>query len=283
MMTAILTELGFPVDEVIPFRSAEDDSAYDVWKVTANGETFVLKKAKGREAEIYSAFFSEPVAGVPRLIKQFQKDGDSYLLMEYIPGRNLCRCEREGLTKALDALIRIQERFWERLDLDGLGIPFAEALARRQNRGNYLADPELEKAYGQYLTMFALEARTLCHDDLLPFNLIVGEDRAVIIDWEVAGILPYPTSLARLIAHGSEKADAFFYMTGDDKNFAIRYYYEHLIQGKGIGWEDYRRAVDLCLLYEYCEWIMLGNRYPDVDRERFQTYLDRAKTLVQTL
>lgn len=46
-----------------------------------------------------------------------------------------------------------------------------------------------------------------------PSMCFCSGDRAVLIDWEYALILPYPTSLARLIAHGEEDENAFFHMT----------------------------------------------------------------------
>lgn len=59
-------------------------------------------------------------------------------------------------------------------------------------------------------------------DDLLPFNVIVSDDRAVLIDWEYGGILPYPSSFARLIAHGEEAEDSLFHMTREDRGLRYR-------------------------------------------------------------
>ena len=81
------------------------------------------------------------------------------------------------------------------------------------NRGNSLGDADLERAYERFLQIYGEIPRTLCHDDLLPSMCFCSGDRAVLIDWEYALILPYPTSLARLIAHGEEDENAFFHMT----------------------------------------------------------------------
>ncbi len=125
--------------------------------------------------------------------------------------------------------------------------------------------------------------RTLCHDDLLPFNVLIAKGKAAIIDWEYAGILPYPTSLARLIAHGEEDGKAFFHMKQADKDYAIEYFFEHLLKDKGINYDDYLRTMDYFLLFEYCEWIMLGNKYNDTKSERFKAYLIKAKDLAKKL
>ena len=39
--------------------------------------------------------------------------------------------------------------------------------------------------------------QTLIHDDLLPINVLIGEERPWIIDWEIAGVYPYFLDLAR--------------------------------------------------------------------------------------
>lgn len=263
--------------EITPFVSAEDGEAYSVWKITRDGKTDVLKKAKEYEAEVYSTFFAHLNSGAPRVEGIATLDGETYILMEYVEGHDLCRCNRADLIKTLDALIALQNAHWEDRTHAESGYSFGKSLGQRERRGNYLQDPALEAAYGRFLTEYRTLPRTLCHDDLLPFNVIVNADRAVLIDWEYAGILPYPAPLARLIAHGEPHADAFFFMTDEDRSFAIDYYYAHLVKEKGIPYAQYRRSLDLFLLYEYCEWIMLGVKYEDADQMRHAQYREKAK------
>ncbi len=274
--------ISFDCAVFTPFINAEDGSDYEVWLVTVGNEKYVLKKAKNNEVQVYSAFFSVPVAGAPRFYGAVSVDGAEYLLIEYVAGSDLCKCDRASLTKALDALISLQDKFWDSCE-NGKGVSFSDSLKSRINRGNYLGDDYLEKAYSDFLAAYNSVPRTLCHDDLLPFNLLVSQDRATIIDWEVAGILPYPTSLARLIAHAKESEDAFFYMRNEDKEFAVHYYYDNLVKKKGISFSEYRRTLDLFLLYEYCEWIMLGNKYNDADMDRYDHYLKKAKEHIKCL
>lgn len=280
----LFRQLGLPpTAQAIPFRNAEDGSRYQVWSVTADDRRYVLKKAKGHELEVYSSFFRDIPAGAPRFLASARWEGENYFLMEYAAGQDLRRCSRPALTAALDALISLQERFWENDEFRSVGCSFEASLPGRENRGKYLADPDLESAYGEFLRVYAALPRTLCHDDLLPFNVLVHGSTATIIDWEAAGILPYPTSLARLIAHGTEDPDDFFYMTEADKAFAIDYYYDRLLRSKGISYDHYRAALDYFLLYEYCEWIMLGNRYEDAPADRCRYYRQKAKEHLKTL
>ena len=192
--------------------------------------------------------------------------------MEYVHGEDLRHCTREKLRKALDALIEMQKQWWQLPGCEDIAFSMAKARAGRIRRGEDLGDAQLKQAYQGYLTLWERLPRTLCHEDLLPFNLLINEEKAVIIDWEVAGMQPYPSSLARLIAHGEERENAFFYMTEEDKAFAIDYYYHHFLQDKGIAYADYRMALDYFLLYEYCEWIMLGIRYKDTQSDRYIRY-----------
>ena len=276
-VSALFAQLGIPADaQVTPFQNAEDGGDYAVWKITAGEDVCVRKKAKNHESAVYSAFLSD-CTGAPRLLGAAHTDDGEYLLLEYIRGDDLCHCTRDALTAALDALITLQKRHWENKALSGVGLTFEESLAGRRRRGAYLCDPVLEAAYAKFLHRYETLPRTLCHDDLLPFNVRYDGTRAVILDWELAGILPYPVSLARLLAHGSEEPDAFFFMTEADKAYAVDYYYAHLIRDHGIAYTDYRQTVDNFLFYEYCEWIMLGNRYEDADMTRFRQYSEKAR------
>lgn len=277
-LASLLRQLNLPpTTQAIPFQNAEDGSDYQVWSVTADGRRYVLKKAKGHELAVYSSFFRDISTGAPRFLGSTRWEGEDYFLMEYAEGEDLRRCSRPALTAALNALISLQDRFWENDQFRPVGHSFETSLPGRKNRGKYLADPELESAYETFLRLYSTLPRTLCHDDLLPFNVLVHGSTATIIDWEAAGILPYPTSLARLIAHGTEDPDDFFYMTEADKAFAIDYYYDRLLREKGIAYDEYHTALDYFLLYEYCEWIMLGNRYEDAPADRCRYYHQKAK------
>ncbi len=281
----ILKALGLQARDITwkPFLNEEDGEAYSVWKITDGGQVFVLKQAKEYEREVYSAFLSDENVYAPRLYDITEQDGHAYLLMEYIPGEDMRFCTREKLRKALDALIVMQKQWWQVLGYESAAFSVDKARPGRIRRGRDLGDPELQKFYEGYLSRCKMLPRTLCHEDLLPFNVLVGEEKAVLIDWEYAGMQPYLSSFARLIAHGEEDECAFFHMRSEDRAFAIDYYYDHLVGEKGIPYEAYRRDLDYFLLYEYCEWIMLGVRYGDTTSERYCRYLALAKEHIKHL
>ena len=266
-----------PNIQITPFKSFEDDSIYDVWLIDCTLGKFVLKKAKNVELEIYTTFFENKIQGVPKFIAKINDCESTYIVIEYIEGKTLYKCDRDSLQKALDALISIQETYWNDSIHNDVGYTFETSMQSRIKRGQYLAEDEIEAAYNEFLSLYSNLPRTLCHDDLLPFNVIVSDNSAVIIDWEYAGILPYPVSISRLIAHAEEDENAFFHMTNDDKAFAIQYYYDNFVAKHNISYTKYRHTLDLFLLYEYCEWIMLGNKCPDTNKERANIYVQKAK------
>ena len=259
----------------------EDGAPYQVYRIEADGKHYILKQAKEYEAEVYQKLLKDAGSCVPKIYATAEAAGETYLLMEYIPGGDLRKCTRHALILALDALIALQKRYWN--SDSTVGYTYEESLVHRKKRGTYLCDPQLEQAYEIFLHDYASLPRTLCHDDLLPFNVLFAGERAVFIDWEFAGILPYPTSFARLIAHGEEDENAFFHMTAADREFAIDYYYEKLLAEQGISYRAWREALLSFLLYEACEWVMIGNKYGEKDSPYFQKYLPMAKQLAEEM
>lgn len=262
---------------ITQLKHEEDDAPYQVWRIDADDAKYILKEAKGNEKELYSTVLATVKTSVPALYQVITIDDKTYLLMEYIKGEDLCRCNRRKLTYTLDALISLQKKTWEMEAIDHLEESFAKSLLQRQNRGQYLHHSLLEKAYEEFLHMYQSVPKTLCHDDLLPFNVICGKDKAFLIDWECGGVLPYPVSFARLIAHAEEDEGALFYMTTADRQFAIDYYYDNLLKEKGISYIDWLNTLEYFLFYEYCEWVFVGNKYHATDGEYYKKYLPIAK------
>ena len=256
---------------ITQLKHEEDDELYQVWRIDTDDAVYILKEAKGNEKKIYETFLDELKGSVPVLYQSVTMDGKIHLLLEYIEGENLCKCNRAKLTCALDALISLQRRTWG----SGNGS-LGKSLLQRQDRGRHLNDPLLEEAYEKFLSVYQSVPRTLCHDDLLPFNIIASEERAVLIDWECGGVLPYPTSFARLIAHAEVDQDALFYMTEADKQFAIAYYYDNLLKDKGISYTNWRNTLEFFLFYEYCEWVFVGNKYHATDGEYYKKGASRV-------
>ena len=266
-----------PKATVTQLKHEEDDEPYHVWRIDSDNTRYILKEAKGNESKIYQSILAELKESIPTLYQVITTDEKTYLLMEYVEGENLCKCNRTKLKRALDSLISLQKKTWEDRTFDHLEDFFDKSLIQRQNRGRYLNDSLLEEAYEKFLNVYPSTPKALCHDDLLPFNILVSDQKAFLIDWEAGGILPYPTSFARLIAHAEDDADALFYMTQADQDFAVHYYYDNLLKEKGISFTDWLNTLEYFLFYEYCEWVFVGNKYNATDGEYYKKYLPIAK------
>ena len=267
------------VDQIHTFQSKEDGDEYNVWKIN---DTLVLKEAKGLESITYRIFFTLNDLFAPRLLGSVKIGEREYILIEYVAGEDLCHCHREALQLTLDSLITMQRKWWQAPE-PADGFHFTQSVSGREKRLNYLKDSQLEAAYRKYLQIYQTVPRTLCHDDLLPFNVICCNDRAVFIDWEYGGILPYLSSLTRLIAHCDETEDALFYMTEEDRTFAIEYFFEHFVKETGISKDEYLQTMRYFLFYEYCEWVYVGNYYNQTNTARYQSYYQKAKSIATQL
>ncbi len=279
----ILSSLGYPCSggDITRFCDAEDGTPYHVWKIEAARQTFVLKKSSFQERTVYESFFPHGGGAVPKVYASGEYQGDTYLLMEYAEGETLSCCTRQKLILALDALIATQQQFWGNTGLTQIGCSFESRCGALEKRTAYMYD--LAEPYEAFLAEYRRVPRTLCNDDLLPFNVLAGEDRGVILDWEVGGILPYPGPIARLLAFGEEQEGALFYMTEADREFAAGYYYDHLIQSKGISWKEYIHSLRLFFFKEYSEWVYLGRSSGDLTGEYYQKYYAKAKLLANEL
>lgn len=279
----ILSEINFPfsITSVTPFCREEDGSPYDVWKIETDTVTAVLKKTSPEERTTCEAFLFNGGCGTPTIYGFTEHDGETYMLMEFFDGETMSHSNREKLILALDALIQMQEKFWDNQDLADVGWTFEKRHAARKKRLSFMED--LAAAYSAYLEADKTVSRTLCNDDLLPFNVLVNADRAVIIDWEFAGILPYPCALARFLAFGEENTDFMFQMSLEDKIFAVRYYYDHLIKSKGISWDEYIRTMKLFFFKEYSEWVYFARSSNDFTKPEYEKYYAKCKILARDL
>lgn len=263
-----------------PFRAEEDGRPYQVWKLETDRGMLVLKKTTKKERAVYEAFFRDG-GPVPKVYAFAEVDGETWMLMELVFGESMSNCTRERLVLTLDVLIESQKRWWGEEALAHVGYGFQESWPNRRKRLEYLGD--LAPAYQAYLDVFESLPRTLCNDDLLPFNVLADERRAVILDWEYGGILPWPCAIARFLAFGEEAEDAMFHMTGENREFALTYYYEHLLREKGYARAEYDRIIDLFFLKEYTEWVYCAAVSGDYEMEYYKIYSKKARALAEKL
>lgn len=262
-----------------PFRAEEDGREYAVWRLGTNRGELVLKKTDPMERAVYETFFREG-GPAPRVHAFGEIDGEVWMLMELVPGESMSRCSRDRLILLLDALIESQKKWWGDGAHEDVGYGFSKSWPNRRKRLAYMG--ELESTYQAYLDAFERLPRTLCNDDLLPFNVLASESRAVILDWEYAGILPWPCAIARFLAFGEEEGE-LFRMSEADRQFALDYYYEHLLRETGCTWPEYDRIMDLFFFKEYSEWIYCAAISGDYEMEYYKKYSKKAEYLARKL
>ena len=118
--------------------------------IDCNLGKFVLKKAKNVEVETYTTFFENKIQGVPKFIAQITDCESTYIVIEYIEGKTLYKCDRDSLQKALDALISIQETYWNDSIHNDVGYTFETSMQSRIKRGQYLAEDEIDRCSHPY-------------------------------------------------------------------------------------------------------------------------------------
>lgn len=287
----------------LPRRREEDGSIYeDVWDVflgkdepaaacapphgdgALGGQAhFILKRAKDHEAEIYRTFLSSAKSYAPRLWASAERGGDVFLLLEYVEGENLQRATMRKLAAAVNSLRTMQDEYWGSSP-STVGLSFETSFASLKKRRQYLLSPLLERHFDEFLSLYEALPRTLCHADLLPFNLIVcrNEERAVLLDWEAGGILPYPESLARLIAHGRTHGE-LFRMTPRQRACAAEMYYARFASRHAISHREFSRALSYFVFAETCEWVFLGNKHGRGDCPYYVPYFRAALRMARIL
>ena len=256
----------------------EGGGAYRVWRLTGDGQSFILKESSARELEIYRAM-SGKSPHVPLVFGETVWRGKPWILMEDLQGKNLSDPTRDELALAVDALIDLQRPTWN--SSGKLGESMEESLTLRRIRRRYLPGIGLKLAFDRVMREYRTAPTALGHDDLLPQNVLICGDRAVLIDWEYGGMLPYPVMLARLIAHGSETGLTPFHLGTGDKQFAIDRYYERFVRFMGVARGSYDYTMDCFLFYEMTEWVYVYRKTHKRPDEFYRSYLAEAKMLAR--
>lgn len=254
------------------------DGYYNVWKIEDINNKYILKQVKDIELDIYNKIKED---FLPKFYGNISYYNKKYMLIEYVEGKNLLKSERKDLILVLDKIINIQKKYWNSNIV--VGKTFNDCFEKTKNRINYLNNEILEKTYNEFIYIYQNCNKTIIHEDLLPFNLIIRNEEVKLIDWEHGGILPYPLSITRLLAHTKEDIDYIFYMKEEDKEYAIEYYYKNLIKYYNINYNTYIKTMRYFLFYEYCEWIFVYNKYQNTKDDRYNYYLNKALDMVEIL
>ena len=247
----------------------------NVYKIITNRNIYVLKKAKSYELEAYR-FLQNKVDSIPYYFGTTKYYGNDYLLIEYVSGYNAMKMDRSMLVKIIDQIVKVQKATWQ--SSNSFGVSLETAIERKYNRMKYLPD-ELQETYKKFISCYKKTPVAFSHEDLLPFNVLVNNDRVCFIDLEECGLLPYPTMLARLIAFTEEKDDALFYLSKEDYEYGIGYYYNAFVKEYGINEEQYLYTMNLFIFNELIEWIFVYNKEKYQHNSFYKKWYEKALQL----
>jgi hypothetical protein len=262
------------------------DRAYNVYKITADMQTYILKKSDDYEIEVYEKFLTGKNLPVPELEGWACVNNTKWILIEYIDGTDLRIFNKDMAYGCADSLSRIFNMYWQEKDFEKnkLDNRFERYWTRINKRSECLTnEPKLSSAYRIFLDRQLVCPRTLCNGDFLQCNAIESNNDVILIDWAFAGIMPYSLDVARLISHGSEKFFPFpFYMTDEYRKIFLKGVYDKL-QFK----PDYKQFiwdVILSCLNECIEFIEseLNDKFIVRD-EGFTYYYKNAETLADII
>lgn len=261
---------------------------YDVYRIRADGQSYVLKKSDSAEVGIYRDFLAGRGFRTPAYYGSGEYDGKIWLLMEYIEGEDLREFTREMAYGCADSITAVMNAYWQKdareFERRKLDQRFEKYWKRINRRAECLeGEPELLRAYSIFIQRQLVCPRTLCNGDFLQYNAILREGKIYIIDWAFAGIMPYALDIARLIAHGTEDRRTFpFYMTDEYREIYVRQVYEKLREKPD--WEQYNRDIRLALLNEYIEFIEWDLNHPDEERDEvFAYYYGQARKIADEI
>ncbi len=255
---------------------------YNVYRLAAGDRAYVLKASDSGEIELYERYLSASGLPVPRRYGSGTWDGRVWLLLEHDPGPDMREFTDEMIGPCADALASVMNRFWGAPETER----FDRYMERVRRRAKSLAnEPLLAAAYALFLDRQRTCPRTLCNGDLLPFNCVFSQGRAILVDWAFGGVMPYALDIARFIAHGGDSGShpPFpFSMTEAQKREFVEKIYIKLSQKPA--WEQYLLDIRLAVLNEYIEFIEDALLHRSQPRDRvFNWYYSRASALAETL
>ncbi|RDU38074.1 aminoglycoside phosphotransferase family protein [Neobacillus piezotolerans] len=133
------------------------------------------------EKQKYAYSFGLPV---PKIIDVTKINGKQAIIMEYIKGRSIGDILSENMEQAeyyMNILVQIHQKIHKvEAEVDSIK-PMKEKLSRQINSTNILSNRH-KSVLIQKLNNITFKSR-LCHGDYHPFNVIMTDNNATIIDW----------------------------------------------------------------------------------------------------
>lgn len=291
MLRSVLEAIKPIFSEQVCMERFHDDSggadrSYNVYKITENNKTYILKKSDDYEIGVYEKYLAGKDLPVPSFYGLTSFNNTKWILIEYIAGTDLRRFTKDLAYGCAESLSRIFNMYWQDKEFEENKSDnrFERYWARINKRSECLRnEPKLSSAYHIFLNRQLVCPRTLCNGDFLQYNAIESKDGIIIIDWTFAGIMPYSLDLARLISHGSENCFPFpFYMTDEYGKIFLNSVYDKLLYKPDYNqfmWDVILSRLNECI--EFIEEYL--NDESDERDEIFAYYYKNAEILADII
>lgn len=278
-LSAVLERLQIQNASIERFIDTRLEKVYDVYLL--DGKT-VLKKcdAECRDQIKYERYFAGHDFAVPKILDHVTVGASSYILMEYAQGRDARACSPADAERIGTELARIQSHY---LIPGGHTGPadfyFSEYVSDFCSKvKNYFAD--FDSVFQIVEKRFFEAPHSLIHDDLLPINVILGEEKLWIIDWAEAGMFPYFLDLARFAFVDSGKC-GFFVSHEAGMAFLEAYYQE---MGKNPDFKINRKQFYMdAAISAFCQYAMFLYYEDDVESSKDYQYLKEIMEYLKTI
>lgn len=241
-------------EEVLRFIDTELDKVYDVYSIKTQNRTRILKLLEERRFDKlkYDIYFEGKGFAVPEIYENVSVDGKDYVLMQLVKGTDARNCNPVDAGKVGEELGKIQKFYLT----DGGHTESAEYYWNRYLEKYYaklkLLFDDIDDVWENAKQRFYEVPQTLVHDDLLPINVLIGEDGPWIIDWEIAGIYPYFLDLARF-AYVFCSINNQFFISDASADAFITAYYEEMKKNAtfDVDKKQFLYDVTISALYQY--------------------------------
>lgn len=251
-LSAVLERLQMQSASMERFIDTRLEKVYDVYLL--DGKT-VLKKCGTdcRDQIKYDRYFAGRDFAVPKILDHLTVGADAYILMEYAQGRDARDCSPEDARRIGTELARIQSHYL---------IPGGHTAAAEFYFTEYVTDfcSKVKTCFADFDSVFQIvEQRffeaphSLIHDDLLPINVILGDEKPWIIDWATAGMFPYFLDLARFAFVDSGKGG--FYIPHESGMAFLDAYYEEMQKNPDFNMAQKQFHLDVAIS-AFCQYAM---------------------------
>ena len=287
-VVSILNELGYEHCQEYKIEQFHDNGegeecVYQVFLISIGKEQYILKKSSNEEKDIYTKFLENHAFAVPHFINSCRdKDGEEWILIEYVKGKDLREFNQEIAVAAAESIIDIHNYYWKENEIEE--ERFKKYWKRINKRAECLKkELDLKRAYDVFLERQLTCPRTLCNGDFLQYNAIYKDKRVIVIDWAFGGIMPYSLDISRILVHGNEHRYPFpFYMIDEYRKLFVKTYYNHLkdkMEYKSFIWDIVLSGLNECI-----EFIESELNDPTMERDKgFDFYYNTAKNIASII